>query len=251
VANSSGRLSGPILKVPRIDTTNIRRQCERLTSDAARIDQIMLKVNTALAIELQKKEREKLRDSVREHRRPQRRPFSASPLAQALLSDENRHVTLNGFDVNNESFLDRKATMYWRQLEVGAEGRKQQLQGLFMLQSRRGNTRYERPREGANNAVRFVQMRKGPVIQALVGPRVPFRYIGDAMDDLRDKWLNTDHIFELVYSNAGRGIRPAMRRAFGFQHADQAARFDQFRRNARPGELPRRLPPTPDRYIEG
>lgn len=200
--------------------------------------------NEKLAIQVQQAEVRALERQVRDHGRLQRRSWANSPIREALLSEQNREVGPGGFQVNIEEFLD-SVTPYWRQLEHGAQGRKQELSGLFVLpygknaatrndhlrtdptgQSARaylatrrpgftrgaaggGFSRLDRPRAGDRSAVRFAQFTgRGSVkVEALIGPRDPYRYIATAHAEILQRFTNTDFVRNTFRKEfAARGV---------------------------------------------
>lgn len=214
--------------------TALKRSAESAITDA----------NEKLAIQVQRAEVRALERQVRDHGRLQRRSWPNSPIRAALLSERNREVGPGGFQVNIEEFLD-SVTPYWRQLEHGAQGRTQLLSGLFVLpygknvatrndlqrtdpsgQSARAylatrhpgftrgaaggrNTRLDRPRPGDRSAVGFAQFtgRGAARIEALVGPRDPYRYIATAHSEILQRFTNTDFVRNTFRKEfAARGV---------------------------------------------
>ena len=210
-------------KMVWIDTSRALAQVSEMKRQAAVAHRVILAANERLAYEAQVAESEELKRQVKAHGRPQRHAGYHSKrgggggLADVLRDERNRHVTAAGFTVNDERFLDT-AAMYWRQLEHGYQGRRTVFRGMFADPLGRGaGGRFAQAGSmgqlsmatpGARSAYKLVQFRsgKGPVIDAIVGPRDPYRYIETTRKRMHHKWFGTRYaanVYREAFLRAG------------------------------------------------
>lgn len=164
-----------------IDASQYAAKLSRVANRFATTQGAIVEAHEAMALQVAEDMVAILEDQVGYNGRPQR---PGHFLERALLDDDNREVSILGFQVGRAAHMDSsRARAYWRPLEEGGgplEGRK--MTGFF-LDARYGKITAGRgrPIEGAKDAGMFINLtrpEKGHMM--IIGPMPKYAYMAKA-----------------------------------------------------------------------